>query len=127
MLSNAIRSHARRFRPLGLAPVGGSASIFQYNKLVHRTFSQGTDEDIANACKMQPILQVAQEKLGIGADVLEPYGRFKAKLPFTYLNSLPDKKGKLILVTAMTPTKAGEGKTTVSVGLSDGLCLLGST
>eukprot|EP00462_Mataza_sp_D1_P026424 CAMPEP_0175148136 /NCGR_PEP_ID=MMETSP0087-20121206/16433_1 /TAXON_ID=136419 /ORGANISM="Unknown Unknown, Strain D1" /LENGTH=543 /DNA_ID=CAMNT_0016433509 /DNA_START=206 /DNA_END=1837 /DNA_ORIENTATION=+ len=74
---------------------------------------------------MQPILEVAQEKLGINPDQLEAYGRFKAKIPFDTINKLPDKKGKLILVTALTPTKAGEGKTTVSVGLSDGLCHIG--
>jgi formate--tetrahydrofolate ligase len=66
--------------------------------------------------------------LAIFLDILQPYGRYKAKLPHDYINSViasdrPD--GKLILVTALTPTKAGEGKTTTSVGIADGLCKLG--
>jgi len=83
------------------------------------------DIDIARAASMKPITQVV-EQIGVPADVLEVYGKYKAKLPFDYINSLHDKPdGKLILVTAITPTKAGEGKTTTSVGLADGLCVLG--
>ena len=61
-------------------------------------------------------------------DILHPYGRFKAKVPMDYVNEVvnSDKEdGNLILVTALTPTKAGEGKTTTSVGIADGLCKLG--
>lgn len=129
-------SHIARhgmFRPVlaSLAPLApAGTSIFRLTSkansgIKNRSFSQGTDENIARACKMIPILDVARDKLGIPPDQLEPYGRYKAKLPFEYLNTLPDKQGKLVLVTALTPTKAGEGKTTVSVGLSDGLCHIG--
>jgi len=74
---------------------------------------------------MQPIGEVAS-RLGIPDDALAPYGRTKAKLDLGYLESLSDKpSGKLILVTAMSPTPAGEGKTTVSIGLADGLNHIG--
>jgi formate--tetrahydrofolate ligase len=82
--------------------------------------------DIAQQAKMRPILQVATDRLGIPADSLEPYGRFKAKVSLDYirrLSSHPD--GKLILVTAISPTPAGEGKTTTTVGLGDALNLIG--
>ena len=72
---------------------------------------------------MLPITEIAA-KLGIGENALEPYGRTKAKLDIGALRDLP-RKGKLILVTAINPTPAGEGKTTTSVGLSDALNLLG--
>lgn len=86
----------------------------------------GTDEDVANANIMQPISQVASEKLGIHADHLEAFGKYKAKLSFAYLQSLESKSnGKLVIVTAMSPTKFGEGKTCTSVGLADGLCRIG--
>ena len=82
--------------------------------------------DIANNAILQPIEQVAQEKLGIDREDVELYGKYKAKIPLSFLKSLhkqPD--GKLILMTAMTPTTAGEGKTTTSVGLTDGLAKIG--
>ena len=84
------------------------------------------DIDIARAAKMKPILPLAEDKLGIPAEALVPYGHFKAKLSLDYIESLKDKpNGKLILVTAVTPTPAGEGKTTTSVGLNDGLNRIG--
>ena len=82
-----------------------------------------TDIEIAQACTMLPITQVAEE-LGVSQEVLEPYGRYKAKLDPAALSALP-RKGRLILVTAINPTPAGEGKTTTSVGLADALHRLG--
>ncbi|MDP6883654.1 MAG: formate--tetrahydrofolate ligase, partial [Rhodospirillales bacterium] len=70
-----------------------------------------SDIDIARAADMRPIADVAADKLGIPADALEPYGHYKAKIGLDYVRSLADKPdGKLILVTAITPTPAGEGK-----------------
>src|ERR1700740_1032763 len=75
---------------------------------------------------MQRISSVAREKLGIPEEHLEPYGHYKAKVRLEYLDSLKVKKdAKLILVTAMTPTPAGEGKTTTTVGLGDALNHIG--
>lgn len=75
---------------------------------------------------MLPITQIAQ-KLGLKNEEIEPYGHYAAKLSMETINRTMEKplKGKLILVTATTPTKAGEGKTTMSIGLSQALCLLG--
>jgi formate--tetrahydrofolate ligase len=85
-----------------------------------------SDIDIAQQAKLQPIAQVALAKLGIATEHLDPYGHYKAKLSLDYIDSLHDRPdGKLILVTAMTPTPAGEGKTTTTVGLGDALNLLG--
>ncbi|HEX4112341.1 MAG TPA: formate--tetrahydrofolate ligase [Stellaceae bacterium] len=85
-----------------------------------------SDIEIAQAAKMRPIVEVAKDKLGIAATQLEPYGHFKAKVSLDYLNGLKRRPGgKLILVTAMTPTPAGEGKTTTTVGLGDALNRLG--
>ena len=81
-----------------------------------------TDIEIAQAAKMLPISQVAA-RAGIGEELLEHYGRYKAKLDLTSLRDKP-RKGKLILVTAINPTPAGEGKTTTSVGLADALARL---
>ena len=84
------------------------------------------DIEIARAAKMKSLLPLAKEKLGIPAEALVPFGHYKAKLSLEYIDSLKDKpNGKLVLVTAVTPTPAGEGKTTTSVGLNDGLNLLG--
>ncbi|HXZ91344.1 MAG TPA: formate--tetrahydrofolate ligase [Burkholderiales bacterium] len=81
-----------------------------------------SDIEIAQAAKLKRIAQVALEKLGIPEDHLEPYGHTKAKVSFEYIESLKGRKdGKLVLVTAMTPTPAGEGKTTTTVGLGDAL------
>ncbi len=84
-----------------------------------------SDIEIARAASMQPISEVA-EKLAIPSDALEPYGNSKAKLSQEFIKSLEGRpEGKLILVTAITPTPAGEGKTTTSVGLHDGLSRIG--
>ncbi|MGB3161048.1 MAG: formate--tetrahydrofolate ligase [Carnobacterium sp.] len=80
-----------------------------------------TDIEIAKKNTMKPIVEVA-EKLGIHSDSLDMYGKYKAKLDINELERLKDQpNGKLILVTAITPTAAGEGKTTMSVGLADAL------
>jgi formate--tetrahydrofolate ligase len=85
-----------------------------------------TDIEIAQKAKMQRITQVAKEKLGIDDRYLEPYGHYKAKVSLEFVNSLSDRPdGKLILVTAITPTPAGEGKTTTTVGLGDALNYIG--
>jgi len=85
-----------------------------------------SDIDISQAATMRPILDVAKDKLGIEAEDLIPYGHYKAKVSLDYIDSLKDKPdGKLILVTAITPTPAGEGKTTTTVGLGDALNLIG--
>jgi formate--tetrahydrofolate ligase len=85
-----------------------------------------SDIEIAQAATMQRISRVAQEKLGIPDEHLEPYGHFKAKVSLGYLETLKNRPdGKLILVTAMTPTPAGEGKTTTTVGLGDALNHIG--
>ena len=85
-----------------------------------------SDIDIAQAAKLKRVSKVALERLGIAEEHLEPYGHYKAKVSLKYLDSLKGKKnGKLILVTAMTPTPAGEGKTTTTVGLGDALNHIG--
>ena len=85
-----------------------------------------SDIEIAQAAKLHRISAVAREKLGIAEEHLEPYGHYKAKLSLKYLDSLKGKKdGRLVLVTAMTPTPAGEGKTTTTVGLGDALNHIG--
>ena len=87
-----------------------------------------TDIEIAQKNKMIPVAEVAA-KIGITADKLENYGPYKAKITFDELRALQEKAaskpGKLILVTAVTPTPAGEGKSTVSIGLADGLNKIG--
>lgn len=87
-----------------------------------------TDIEIAQKNKMIPVADVAA-KIGITADKLENYGPYKAKITFVELHTLQEKAsknpGKLILVTAVTPTPAGEGKSTVSIGLADGLNKIG--
>jgi formate--tetrahydrofolate ligase len=85
-----------------------------------------SDIEIAQAAKPRRIADVAKEKLGIAVENLEPYGHYKAKVSMDYIKSLKDKKdGKLILVTAISPTPAGEGKTTTTVGLTDALNHIG--
>ncbi|HMK14434.1 MAG TPA: formate--tetrahydrofolate ligase [Burkholderiales bacterium] len=85
-----------------------------------------TDIEIAQKSKMRRIAQLAKEKLGIDEQHLEPYGHYKAKLSLDFIESLANKPdGKLILVTAISPTPAGEGKTTTTVGLCDALNRLG--
>jgi formate--tetrahydrofolate ligase len=82
--------------------------------------------EIAQQAKMKPILPLAHERLGIPQDKLEPYGHYKAKIGLDYIEQLKDRPdGKLILVTAISPTPAGEGKTTTTVGLGDALNRIG--
>ncbi|MGK0259504.1 MAG: formate--tetrahydrofolate ligase, partial [Candidatus Azotimanducaceae bacterium] len=84
------------------------------------------DIDIARSVAPQSILLLAQQRLGLPAEALIPYGHFKAKLDLSSIDTSPEAGyGKLVLVTAITPTPAGEGKTTTSVGLNDALNLLG--
>jgi formate--tetrahydrofolate ligase len=85
-----------------------------------------SDIEISQAAKKRRILDIAKEKLGIAAENLEPYGHYKAKVSMDYVKSLSGKSnGKLILVTAISPTPAGEGKTTTTVGLTDALNHIG--
>jgi len=85
-----------------------------------------SDIEIAQAAKLKRIAQVAKDKLGISDEHLEPYGHYKAKVSLPYLETLKGRKdGKLILVTAISPTPAGEGKTTTTVGLGDALNHIG--
>ena len=84
-----------------------------------------SDIEIAQAAKLEKISSVA-DKLDIPQDSLEPYGHYKAKISMDFIKSLESKEdGKLILVTAISPTPAGEGKTTTSVGLGDALNHIG--
>ena len=83
-----------------------------------------TDLEIAQKAQMLPIREVAK-KLNISEDDLDPYGKYKAKLPLHLINAEKMKHSKLVLVTAITPTPAGEGKTTVSIGLTEGLNKIG--
>ena len=85
-----------------------------------------SDIEISQAAKMTPIMEIAKKRLGIDAVNLDPYGYYKAKVSMDYIKSLKDKpNGKLILVSAITPTPAGEGKTTTTVGLTDALNHIG--
>jgi formate--tetrahydrofolate ligase len=85
-----------------------------------------TNIEIAQQAKMRPIVTVAKERLGIPEEALSPYGRYKAKISLDYINTLKDRSnGKLVVVTAISPTPAGEGKTTTTVGLGDALNRLG--
>ncbi|PJE32128.1 Formate-tetrahydrofolate ligase [Pseudooceanicola antarcticus] len=86
--------------------------------------SQPSDIEIARAARKRPITEIAA-KLSIPEDAVLPYGRDKAKIDRDFLAGLGAPKGKLVLVTAVTPTPAGEGKTTTTVGLGDGLAQLG--
>ncbi|HQV36871.1 MAG TPA: formate--tetrahydrofolate ligase, partial [Flavobacterium sp.] len=83
-----------------------------------------SDIEIAQATPIQHIKEIAS-KLNISNDDLEYYGKYKAKLPLHLIDYKNLNKSKLILVTAITPTPAGEGKTTISVGLTDGLNAIG--
>jgi formate--tetrahydrofolate ligase len=85
-----------------------------------------SDIEISQAAKKRPILDIARERLGIAPEDLDPYGHYKAKLSMDFVKSLQAKpNGKLILVSAITPTPAGEGKTTTTVGLTDALNHIG--
>jgi formate--tetrahydrofolate ligase len=90
------------------------------------TESMPSDIEIAQQARLRRISRVALERLGIPEDHLEPYGHYKAKVSLDYLAGLESRPdGKLVLVTAMTPTPPGEGKTTTTVGLGDALHLIG--
>ncbi|ASF46577.1 formate--tetrahydrofolate ligase [Methylovulum psychrotolerans] len=85
-----------------------------------------SDIEIAQQAKMQPIIGLAHQHYGIAAEHLDPIGHYKAKISLEYINSLTDRTdGKLILVTAISPTPAGEGKTTTTVGLGDAMNRIG--
>ena len=83
-----------------------------------------TDIEIAQAAKMKPITEIAKVA-GVDEKYLEQYGKYKAKVDYALLNEFDRKNGKLILVTAITPTPAGEGKTTTTIGLADGMRKIG--
>ena len=83
-----------------------------------------SDIEIAHRCKMQPISEIA-EAAGIDEKYVELYGRYKAKIDLSIMKENKRPDGKLILVTAITPTPAGEGKTTTTIGLADGLKRIG--
>jgi formate--tetrahydrofolate ligase len=84
-----------------------------------------SDIQIAQAATLKPVLPLAQERLGIPASALEPYGHYKAKIDLAWLDRHSGPSGKLVLVTAISPTPAGEGKTTTVVGLGDALNRIG--
>ncbi|MBQ8309873.1 MAG: formate--tetrahydrofolate ligase [Clostridia bacterium] len=83
-----------------------------------------SDIEIAQSAKMQPITEIAKVA-GVGDDYLEQYGKYKAKVDYALLKDSPRGNGKLVLVTAITPTPAGEGKTTTTIGLADGMRRIG--
>lgn len=83
-----------------------------------------SDIEIAQQCKMQHINKIA-EIAGIEDKYIEQYGKYKAKIDLSLLKDSKNEDGKLILVTAITPTPAGEGKTTTTIGLADGLKRIG--
>ena len=83
-----------------------------------------SDIEIARETSLKPIVDIAQG-VGINQEVIEPYGRYIAKLPLSLIDDDKIKQSRLILVTAITPTKAGIGKTTVSVGLALGMNRIG--
>ncbi len=83
-----------------------------------------SDIEIANSIEIKPIYEIA-DKLGIDRDLLEPYGRYKAKLPLSLIDKSKIDGKKLVLVSAISPTPAGEGKTTISIGLTEGLNRIG--
>ena len=83
-----------------------------------------SDIEIAQECKMKHISEIAK-KAHVDEKYIEQYGNYKAKIDLSLLNDTSKKDGKLILVTAITPTPAGEGKTTTTIGLADGLSRIG--
>lgn len=83
-----------------------------------------SDIEIAQSAKMIPICEIAKN-CGIDAELLENYGKYKAKINYSPILKHGGKQGKLVLVTAITPTPAGEGKTTTTIGLADGLRRIG--
>lgn len=85
--------------------------------------SHKTDAQIASEATLLPIVDIAK-KINLSTEDYEPYGHTKAKINPKSLEKLPNKNGKIILVTAINPTPAGEGKTTVTIGLADALNLV---
>ena len=83
-----------------------------------------TDIEIAKSAHMKNILDVAND-IGIDSKYIEQYGNYKAKIDLSFLNNNSTKNSKLVLVTAITPTPAGEGKTTTTIGLADALKKIG--
>ena len=83
-----------------------------------------SDIEIAQQCEMKPITEIAK-KAKVDEKYIEQYGKYKAKIDLSLLNDTQRKDGKLVLVTAITPTAAGEGKTTTTIGLADGLARIG--
>ena len=83
-----------------------------------------SDIEIAQSIEMKNITEIA-DTAGIPFDYIEQYGKHKAKIDLSYLNDSKKDNGKLVLVTAITPTPAGEGKTTTTIGLADGLRKIG--
>ena len=83
-----------------------------------------TDIEIAQGCHMRPITEIAAAA-GIDEKYIEQYGRYKAKIDLSIMDEVKRDNGKLVLVTAITPTPAGEGKTTTTIGLADGLKRIG--
>src|SRR5438105_3617093 len=115
-------------RRCGLISVKARAgrSLSQSGLLRIRATPMPSDIEIAQAARLQRISAVSREKLGIAEEHLEPYGHYKAKVSLKYLETLKSRpNGKLILVTAISPTPAGEGKTTTTVGLGDALNHIG--
>lgn len=99
------------------------ARVTPISEIMRRT--DLSDIEIAQASQMDPIMKVAK-RLGIPDEFIEPYGHYKAKISLDFVNNLADRPdGKLILVTAISPTPAGEGKTTTTVGLGDAMNLIG--
>ena len=130
MLRSPMLSMLRRATPAGRAfgRTAPAARLFSGDVPHAPDWHSLSDIDIANAGTMVPILKLAEERLGLDAAQLEPYGHYKAKIPTSLIADMPERPdAKLILVTAMTPTKAGEGKTCTSVGLADGLCKIGKS
>src|SRR5712691_3646334 len=126
--------HAAGLRPGRLRPMARRAKTLRSFQPRRFAVARGdeqhrnpkSDIEIAQAAAMRPIGQVAADKLGIPDEALSPYGRYKAKISMDYIRTLADRpNGKLILVTAITPTPAGEGKTTTTVGLGDALNHIG--
>lgn len=88
--------------------------------------AQVRDGEMAASVPLPPITEIAQDRLGVQSEEITPYGHHKAKISLKTVHSVTERPtGKLVLVTALTPTPAGEGKTTSSIGLSDGLNRLG--
>src|SRR6185503_4490707 len=137
-VSAVTRRTARRYRPVGVStlPSGvGSAGNVSSTEGCARSVRDGMKSSMISppptgpadplaTAKPRPIVEIAA-RLGLQPDEIEPYGRFKAKLPLERVDLARAARSKLILISAVTPTPAGEGKTTTSIGLADGLARLG--